>query len=62
MYKILTKNKAKYILELHAAGLTPTEIMRKTGYSLSWIRETIVRAEVLSQEEQKGKEPCIDND
>ena len=36
--------KAKRILELYAKGDTPTEIMRKTGFSLAWVREVIARA------------------
>jgi hypothetical protein len=42
--------KARRILELHAEGRTPTEIMKETGYSLAWIREVIVRAEVEEME------------
>lgn len=37
--------KSKIILELREQGLTHTEIMKKTGFSLAWIRETIMREE-----------------
>ncbi len=43
MEKDETGQKAKRILDLYADGLTPTEIMKKTGYSMTWVREVISR-------------------
>lgn len=39
--------KAKAIMEEHAKGRTPTEIMKQTGFSMSWIRQVIDRSIAL---------------
>ncbi len=39
MSEVLTGDKAKRILEMLKEGKTPTEIMRATGFSMTWIRE-----------------------
>jgi len=47
--------KAKVILEKHAQGKTPTEIMKETGYSMAWIRQVIERTLAVRKIRKEGR-------